>query len=76
MSKIHIVFGPQGAGKPKYPKKLTNDVEGIHLSIDNWMWHLYGEDLPKSLNLKWIMERVDRCEKQIWELSKKISDRD
>jgi len=40
------------------------------------MWHLYGEDLPKSLNLIGIMERVDKCEKQIWELSKKISDRD
>jgi len=76
MSKIHIVFGPQGAGKSTYSKKLTDEVKGIHLSIDNWMWKLYGDDLPKSMNLKWIMERVERCEKQIWELSKDISDRD
>jgi predicted kinase len=75
MSKIHIVFGPQGAGKSTYSKKLTEEVKGIHLSIDNWMWKLYGDDLPTSMNFKWIMERVERCEKLIWELSKDISDR-
>jgi predicted kinase len=74
MSTIHIVFGPQGAGKTSYSKKLTSKVKGIHMSIDNWMWNLYGDDLPKSMSLKWIMERVNRCEKQIWILSKDISD--
>ena len=71
--KIHIVFGRQGAGKSTYSKKLTKEVNGVHFSIDEWMWKLYGKDLPKSMNLKWIMERVERCEKQIWETSKKIS---
>ncbi|ADR21297.1 hypothetical protein MATR_10740 [Marivirga tractuosa] len=75
MSKIHIVFGPQGAGKSTYSKKLADEVKGIHLGIDNWMWKLYGDDLPKSMNLKWIMERVERCEKLIWELSEDISNR-
>ncbi|MCG2589990.1 AAA family ATPase [Rhodohalobacter sulfatireducens] len=75
MSKIHIVFGPQGSGKSTYSKKLTGEVKGIHLAIDNWMWKLYGDDLPKTMNLKWIMERVERCEKLIWELSKNISNR-
>lgn len=42
------------------------------MSIDDWMWKLFGADLPKSMNLSWIMERVDRCEQQIWELSKSI----
>jgi len=37
------------------------------------MWNLYGPDLPKTMNLKWIMERVERCEKQIWEIAKDIS---
>lgn len=73
MSKIHIVFGPQGAGKSTYSKKLTNEVNGIHFSIDNWMWKLYGDDIPKSMNLKWINERVERCEKQIWNIAKDIS---
>lgn len=74
MSKVHIVFGPQGSGKSTYAKKLAQEVKGVHLSIDNWMWKLYGDDLPKSMNLKWIKERVSRCEKLIWELSKDITD--
>ncbi len=73
MSKIHIVFGPQGAGKSTYAKKFSEEVNGVHLSIDDWMWKLYGEDLPKPMNFKWIMERVGRCEKQIWATSEKIS---
>ncbi len=72
--KIHIVFGPQGAGKSTYSKKLSEEVNGVHLSIDDWMWKLYGEDLPKPMNFKWIMERVERCEKLIWATSKKVSE--
>jgi len=72
MNKVHIVFGPQGAGKSTYSKKLSQEVRGIHMSIDQWMWKLYGPDLPQPMNLKWIMERVDRCEKLIWSLSKDI----
>lgn len=71
--KIHIVFGRQGAGKSTYSKKLTSQLEGVYFSIDEWMWNLYGNDIPKSLNLNWIMERVARCEKQIWEVAKPIS---
>ena len=74
MSKIHIVFGPQGAGKSTYSKKLSKEVKGVHLSIDDWMWKLFGADLPKPMNLKWIMERVERCEKQIWAVTKQIND--
>ena len=73
MSKIHIVFGPQGAGKSTYSKRLAAETNGVHLSIDEWMWKLYGADLPQSMNFKWIMERVERCEKLIWNTSKKIA---
>tara|TARA_R110000868_G_scaffold37111_9_gene131499 strand:+ start:33383 stop:33904 length:522 start_codon:yes stop_codon:yes gene_type:complete len=73
MNKIHIVFGAQGAGKSTYSKKLSKDLNGVHLSIDKWMWKLYGEDLPKPMNFRWIMERVERCEKLIWSTSEKIS---
>ncbi len=75
MGKVHIVFGPQGAGKSTYSNKLSNEVGGIHLSIDDWMWKLYGQDLPSSMNLKWIMERVERCEQHIWSLTQKIASR-
>jgi len=74
--KIHIVFGRQGSGKSTYSKKITKEINGVCFSIDEWMWKMYGKDLPKPMNLKWIMERVDRCEKQIWEVAKQISVRD
>lgn len=70
--KVHIVFGPQGAGKSTYSKKLSKEVSGVHLSIDDWMWTLYGADLPKPMNFKWIMQRVERCEQQIWDSALKI----
>lgn len=37
MGKIHLVFGPQGAGKSTYSKELARKVNGVHLSIDEWM---------------------------------------
>lgn len=73
MTRVHIIFGPQGAGKTTYSKKLAENVNGVHLSIDEWMWELYGADLPKPMNLTWIMKRVGRCEKQIWSTAKRIS---
>jgi predicted kinase len=73
MSKMHIVFGAQGAGKSTYSMKLATNVNGIHMSIDEWMWNLFGTDMPQPINLKWIMDRVDRCERQIWKLSKQIA---
>lgn len=73
MSTLHIVFGPQGAGKSTYSKKLSKKVNGVHMSIDDWMWKLFGEDLPKSMNLNWIMKRVERCENHIWTISTEIS---
>jgi len=74
MTKIHLIFGPQGAGKTTYAKQLAVERKAVHLSIDDWMWKLFGEDMPKSMNLKWIMERVERCEKQIWATAQKIAD--
>lgn len=73
MSTIHIVFGPQGAGKSTYSKKLSKEVEAVHFSIDDWMWKLFGADMPKPINLKWIMERVERCENKIWEVASDIA---
>ena len=43
------------------------------MSIDEWMWEMYGKDLSKPMNLNWIMERVERCEQRIWALTKQIS---
>ena len=63
---IHIVFGPQGAGKTTYARELAEEVGGTRFSIDEWMGELFGPDLPKPMSLAWIMERVRRCEHRIW----------
>lgn len=73
MNKVHLVFGSQGAGKSTYSKNLAEQVNGVHMSIDEWMGDLFGMDLPKPMNLPWIMERVERCEKRIWTTTKQIS---
>jgi predicted kinase len=66
MTTVHLVFGPQGAGKTTYSRQLAEQTAGMRFSIDEWMNELYGPDLPKPLNLGWIMERVWRCESRIW----------
>ena len=66
LATIHLVFGPQGAGKSTYAHELAERIGGVRFSIDDWMGELYGPDLPKPLNVAWIMERVRRCEKRIW----------
>jgi len=66
MGTIHLVFGPQGAGKSTYARQLAARQNALRLSIDEWMGSLYGPDLPKPLDLAWVTERVQRCERQIW----------
>ena len=66
MPAIHIISGTQGAGKTTYAKALAEKVNGVHLSIDEWMWTLFGADLPSPVDMPWLMQRVGRCEKQIW----------
>jgi len=73
MAEIHIVFGPQGAGKSSYSRTLATASEGTRFSIDEWMAQLYGPDLPDPISLSWIMERVQRCERQIWRTAEQIA---
>jgi predicted kinase len=70
---LHLVFGPQGAGKSTYSRSLAKQLNGTVFSIDEWMARLYGPDLPKPLNFIWIMERVKRCEIQIWITAREVA---
>ena len=65
MSKIHIVYGEQGAGKTTYAQQLADKEKATTFSIDEWMAELYTPDLPQPLDFTWIMERVKRCENRI-----------
>jgi predicted kinase len=63
---IHFVYGPQGAGKSTYSKRLAKEVNATCFSIDDWMKQLFGPDQTMPLDFHWILERVERCENLIW----------
>ena len=73
MATVHLVFGPQGAGKTTYSRQLAERTQSTRFSIDDWMGELYGPDLPKPLNFPWIMERVQRCESRVWATAAEIA---
>lgn len=73
MGVVHLVFGPQGAGKSTYSRTLSENTKGTRFSIDEWMVRLYGPDVPKPIDFGWIMARVKRCEAQIWSTASAVA---
>lgn len=71
MGRLIIVCGQTGAGKTTYSIKLAKELRGIKFSIDPWMQTLFSKDMV-SLDFSWMMERVERCQTQIWEVSQQI----
>jgi predicted kinase len=72
MGKIHLILGPQGSGKSTYARRLAQAEGATRFSIDEWMQGLFIPDIPKAMSLAWIMERVRRCESQIWATASQI----
>lgn len=73
MGKVHLVLGPQGAGKSTYSLQLAQQESAVRFSIDEWMQALFGPDLPKTMSLSWMLDRVQRCETRIWDTASQIS---
>jgi predicted kinase len=71
-SVVHIIYGPQGAGKTTFARLLAHQTNAVRFSIDEWMTGLFGADLPQTLSLEWVAARVQRCETQIWQVSSDI----
>jgi predicted kinase len=69
--KVILVCGPVGAGKTTYSMALAKEIGAIRFSIDPWMQTLFAKDM-QSLDYAWILERVDRCHQQIWEVAEQI----
>lgn len=63
---LHVIYGPSGAGKSTYAKSLARKEPAVHFAIDEWMARLFAADMPEPLEFEWMMERVERCEAQIW----------
>ena len=66
---IHLVAGSTGAGKTTYAIRLAVELRALRLSIDEWMVELFGPDRPAKIEFSWMMERVNRCEAQMWSVA-------
>jgi predicted kinase len=63
---LHVVAGSTGAGKTTFAIDLAARTGAIRLSIDEWMHTLFGPDQPAEIRFEWMIERVNRCEAQMW----------
>ena len=71
MARLILVCGATGAGKTTYSLSLAKEIEAIRFSIDPWMQTLFSKDMT-TLDFTWMMERVNRCSDQIWQVSEQI----
>jgi predicted kinase len=72
-SLIHIICGSTGAGKTTYAIALAERISGVRFSIDEWMRNLFWIDTPQPLDSAWSMERIERCNMQIWDTATRIA---
>ena len=69
---IHIVFGATGAGKTTYAMQLAQELQAIRFSVDDWMKGLFFPDIKAEIEYSWALERVNRCEEQIWQVAQQV----
>jgi len=63
---LHVIFGPCGAGKTTYANAFARREAAVAFILDDWMARLFGPDIPNPIEYEWMLERVGRCEAQIW----------
>jgi len=63
---LHVIYGPSGAGKTTYGREFARRERAVHFALDDWMARLFAADMPQPLEYDWMIERVQRCEAQIW----------
>jgi predicted kinase len=66
-----LVCGPMGAGKTHYSIEYARRHSAIRFSIDPWMQKLFAKDMI-ALDYAWMLDRVERCHFQIWEVASQI----
>jgi predicted kinase len=63
---LHVIFGPSGAGKTTYAHAFARREKAVAFILDDWMARLFAPDMPEPIEYEWMIERVQRCEAQIW----------
>ncbi|MBL4863698.1 MAG: ATP-binding protein [Rhodobiaceae bacterium] len=74
--RVNLVCGSTGAGKSTFARALADDRQAVRFSIDEWMSNLYWPDQAPGEDYRWAIERVERCERQIWATCCEILSRD
>ena len=72
---IHFIVGSTGAGKTTYAKQLADKRDAVRFAIDEWMHTLFFPDLQQEISFDWAMQRIERCEAQIWSIAQEILSR-
>ena len=72
MAEAHLVCGSTGAGKTTYAVQLARRLGAVRFSIDEWMSALFWMDSPRPLDGAWSLERVERCNSQIWAVAREV----
>lgn len=75
-TSIHLVTGSTGAGKTTYALALAERERALRFSIDEWMTSLFAADQPEPIQFEWMMDRVNRCEAQMWAMTVQAAARD
>ena len=63
---LNVIFGPSGAGKTTYANAFARREGAVAFILDEWMARLFGPDIPRQVEYDWLVERVGRCEAQVW----------
>lgn len=70
-----LIVGCTGAGKTTYARRLADVLGGVRFSIDEWMTTLFWADSPQPIRFEWTMERIARCEAQIFAMARQLAAR-
>ena len=66
---LNVIFGPCGAGNTTYAHAFARREKAVAFILDDWMARMFGPDMPEPLEYDWMLERVARCEAQIWAMA-------
>lgn len=74
-AQLVLVVGCTGAGKSTYARALADQLGALRFSIDEWMVALFWADSPQPIQFDWTIERVNRCEAQIFAIARQAATR-
>ncbi|MBF8151571.1 ATP-binding protein [Winogradskyella sp. F6397] len=69
---IHLIVGNTGSGKTTYANELKKRINGVVFSIDTWNNVLFLPDKKETDGLEWFLERIERSERMMLELTHQL----